>query len=158
MRGHRSPRLARPLRVSCHPRNVDVRRGRFRRGLCGVCGDGPAHDCARCGVDLCTSHGHKDDERCILCEREYETSFAVKDGALYVFTMLASPSLLMLAVLGALSIPSVGLAVAVTITIVTLVGVAKGFPTARRLIATSSRSRFLAENALPDARLIDGRT
>ena len=131
-----------------------LRRGKYGAGQCAICGESQQHDCARCGADLCGEHVHGDDERCALCESEYETSYSVKDGALYVLTMLACPSLLMLAVLGALSIPTVGVAVAVSIAAVTLLGVAKGFPAARRALAQTSRARFLAENSVPGARLV----
>ena len=136
---------------------MELRRGKFKPGRCAICGDAPDQGCARCGSDLCGQHGHAEDERCTLCESDYETSYSIRDGALYVLTMLACPSLLMLAVLGALSIPTVGLAVAVTISGLTLAGVAKGFPAARRSLAVNSRSRFLAENSLPDARLLSER-
>ena len=94
----------------------------------------------------------------MLCESEYETSYSVKDGALYVLTMLACPSLLMLAVVGVLSIPTAGPYLAVTIALATLTGVAKGFPAARKALAEGSRSRFLGENSLPGARLLSERS
>jgi hypothetical protein len=131
-----------------------LRRGKYKTGQCAICGEDQGHDCARCGADLCDQHLHGDDERCALCEYEYETSYSVKDGALYVLTMLACPSLLMLAVVGALSIPTVGPAVAIAIAAATVLGVAKGFPAARRTLARTSRARFLAESPVPDARLL----
>ncbi|MBT8492390.1 MAG: zinc finger HIT domain-containing protein [Deltaproteobacteria bacterium] len=137
---------------------MNLRRGRFGAGQCAICGEGHKYDCARCGADLCSEHAHGDNDRCTLCESEYETSYSVKDGALYMLTMLACPSLLMLAVVGALSVPTVGTYLAVAISVGTLAGVAKGFPAARKALAEGTRSRFLAENSLPGARLLSERS
>lgn len=133
---------------------MEARRGKYRAGQCAICGGGLVGDCARCGVELCGDHLHGDDDRCALCEREYEARYSVRDGGLYVATMLACPSLLCLAVLGTMSIGTIGPVIAGTILVTTLLGVAKGFPWARKRLAEGMRQRFLAEHPVPAAKVL----
>lgn len=132
---------------------MEARRGKHGPRECAICGGTPDTDCARCGSALCDDHRHGDDARCALCEREYEARYSLRDGGLYLATVVACPALLCLVVLGALSLP-MGTALAGIILVGTVAGVAMGFPWARRRLATNMRQRFLDEHPVPSARAL----
>ena len=133
---------------------MDERRGKFGKGACSLCGDRVAASCARCKTPLCESHDHDRDTRCDICEGEYETSFALRDGGLYVAMAVLPP--VVLCVVAGLAVNSGPMAM-VAMPFISVIGLwtsVKSFPRARASLRRGLRQRFLETEGVPEARLL----